>query len=58
MDNISRNIKCKKCERHIIPIKLVETDKKKKKWLITQCPACDYKSDIEEYNDSYFNPFI
>lgn len=41
---------CPKCMYHRDKIKVIETDPKtKKKWLISLCPECKYKSDIEEY---------
>ena len=41
---------CKKCYRHVYPIKTLRTDPKTyKKWLITECPQCGYESDLEPF---------
>lgn len=43
---------CKKCRRHKLPIKVIRQDPKTlKEWLILTCPACNYESDIEEYDE-------
>jgi DNA-directed RNA polymerase subunit M/transcription elongation factor TFIIS len=44
---------CKKCGRTVKPVKILKEDKKKKKWLVSTCPKCDYESDVEPYTKNY-----
>ncbi len=45
-----KEIKCKKCGRHVIPLRILKESKYKKKFYVIQCPKCDYESDIEDYD--------
>lgn len=45
-----KEIKCPKCGRHTIPVKILKIDPvTKKKWYITTCLKCNYESDLEPY---------
>lgn len=42
--------KCPKCERTIIPVRILKMDAKtKKKFYVVECPKCERGFDIEDY---------